>query len=175
MRVVARVPIAFLHLFVEMASGVKIPTECQIGPGLLIPHFSCIVLYDDVVIGSDCTLLHGVTIGQKGPMGPAGAATIGDRVYIGAGAKILGPIIIGSDVIIGANAVVIQPVPDHGVAVGIPARVLPKSPSVPAQQHVVEHQRSGLSDDEAVSTPAALHGTAERVDEFAARLKEQAV
>jgi serine O-acetyltransferase len=76
------------------------------------------------VIGDDCLIRHGVTIGNSGSEDPFGAPTIGSRVQFGAGAKVLGRVRVGNDVIIGANAVVVRDVPDFAVVGGVPARVL---------------------------------------------------
>jgi serine O-acetyltransferase len=73
-------------------------------------------------MGSDITLVSGVTIAMRNERS---FPTIGDRVYIGAGARILGPIRVGNDVSVGANAVVLEDVPDRSVAVGVPARIRP--------------------------------------------------
>ena len=106
----------------EVWTGVSIPADAKIGPGLLILHFGGIIINDKAVLGSQCTLHHGVTIGNKNPGG--GSPTIGERVIIGAGAKVLGEIKIGNDVEIGANAVLLESLPDGAVAVGIPAKII---------------------------------------------------
>lgn len=80
----------------------------------------------DAVIGDDVIIRQGVTIGLR-RAGVRGAPRIGNRVDIGAGAKILGSIVIGDDVVIGANAVVLKDVPPEFIAVGIPARILPRA------------------------------------------------
>ena len=79
-------------------------------------------------MGEGCSLSQGVSIGQGGRGATPGVPRVGDRVYIGAGAKVLGNITIGSGVRIGANAVVIRSVPEGATAVGIPARVIRKTP-----------------------------------------------
>jgi serine O-acetyltransferase len=79
----------------------------------------------DAVFGDDCIIRNGVTVGLRHTE-RRGSPTIGNRVDIGAGAKLLGPIRIGDDVAIGANAVVITDVPSNSIAVGIPARILPR-------------------------------------------------
>ena len=88
-----------------------------------MPHCSDIVIGASAVIGSDVEILNGVTIGavairEAGKRHP----TIGNNVFIGSGAKILGEIVIGNNVKIGANAVVLESVPDGKTAIGIPAR-----------------------------------------------------
>jgi serine O-acetyltransferase len=88
------------------------------------------VISGDATFGDDCIIRNGVTVGLRNT-GQRGAPVIGNRVDIGAGAKILGSIHVGDDVVIGANAVVIRDVPANSIAVGIPARVLPRK-STPA-------------------------------------------
>jgi serine acetyltransferase len=90
-----------------------------------------IIVSGDTVIGDDCILRNGVTIGMK-KIGEPGSPVIGNRVEIGAGAKILGKIHIGDDAQIGANAVVIRDVPAGHIAVGIPARNIPRK-DLPSQ------------------------------------------
>jgi serine O-acetyltransferase len=104
--------------FIEITTGISIPVACRIGKGLRIHHFGGIILHPSVEIGENCTLYHGVTIGDRG--GSGGAARIGSNVLIGAGAKIIGEIIIGDNCKIGANAVVNKNVPDNCIAVGNP-------------------------------------------------------
>ena len=110
----------FMKIWAQMATGIDIPCETRIGRRLVIEHFGCIIVSGDTVIGDDVTIRHGVTLGLR-RTGVAGAPVIGNRVDIGAGAKILGPVKIGDDAVIGANAVVLTDVPAGALAVGIPA------------------------------------------------------
>lgn len=124
-----RVPLGVLHLLLaklmEMNSGITIGVSAKIGRRLTIEHSGAIVVHGNAQIGDDCIIRQGVTIGNRRLDDPFGAPTIGHRVNIGAGAKILGRVTIGDDVEIGANAVVIRDVPAGAVAVGVPARILP--------------------------------------------------
>ncbi len=113
-----------LNRLAEILCGISIGSTACIGRRLSIEHHGCIVVHGASVIGDDCLIRHGVTLGNTGYDDPLGAPTIGSRVQIGAGAKLLGRITIGNDVIIGANAVVIRDVPDKAVVGGVPARPL---------------------------------------------------
>lgn len=119
-----RKPLSLLYKFMKIASqiltGIDLPCEARVGRRLVIEHFGGIVVSGDTVIGDDVTIRHGVTLGLR-RKGVAGAPVIGNRVDIGAGAKILGPVKIGDGAAIGANAVVLCDVPAGAVAVGIPA------------------------------------------------------
>ena len=108
--------------FVETLTGITLPLEAQIGPGLRIYHFGNIVIHSEAVIGRNCTLRHGVTIGNRVPDGPA--PVIEDDVDFGAYAQVLGNVRIGSGAKIGAMTVVLCDVPAGATAVGIPARIL---------------------------------------------------
>jgi serine O-acetyltransferase len=122
-----------LSQFVRFITGIEIHPAAQIGQGLFIDHGMGVVIGETAEIGEDVTLYHGVTLGgtrlQKGKRHP----TLGDRVVVGAGAKILGAITIGADTRIGANAVVVKSVPANSVVVGVPgqniARSKPHQPS----------------------------------------------
>ncbi len=96
----------------------------DIGAGLLIPHPLCVVI-NAKSIGENCTILQGCTIGLLSTSDPQ-KPIIGNEVYLGAGAKILGPIKVGDGSTVGANAVVLSDIPENAVAVGIPARTLSK-------------------------------------------------
>lgn len=109
------------HLRVRL--GINIPASTMVGPGLLIGHSGGIVVNSATVIGRDCNLSHNVTIGVSQGKRP-GVPKLGDRIYIGPGAVIVGCIIIGDDVAIGANTVVADDVPSHATVVGSKARVL---------------------------------------------------
>jgi len=104
--------------------GIDIPYTTAIGSGLYIGHFGGIFINADAVIGNNVNISQGVTIGQSSRGKRAGCPTIGDNVYIGPGAKIIGAIRIGNNVAIGANCVVTKDVPDHAVVVGIPGEVI---------------------------------------------------
>lgn len=107
----------------QVISGVWIAPQAEIGPGLYIGHFGTIII-GQVKMGSNCNLSQGVTIGEASRGKNKGLPKIGDRVYIGAGAKLFGNIHIGNDVAVGANAVVTKSLPDRAVAVGVPAQVI---------------------------------------------------
>jgi serine O-acetyltransferase len=105
-------------------TGIEIHPGAVIGQRFFIDHGMGVVIGETAVIGDDCTLYHGVTLGgtswKQGKRHP----TLENKVVVGAGAKILGPITIGSSAKIGSNAVVISDVPANATAIGIPARVV---------------------------------------------------
>ena len=107
----------FLDAFLQMRLNVK----AQIGPGLLIAHSGGITLHPDAVIGRNCDLAHHVTIGTPGA-GRSGVPKIGDSVYIGTGAVLIGPIQIGDGAKIGANSLVNRDVASGTTVLGIPAQ-----------------------------------------------------
>ncbi|MCH9813291.1 MAG: serine acetyltransferase [Epsilonproteobacteria bacterium] len=100
--------------------GIQIPKSAQIDEGFYIGHFGGITLASEVKIGKNVNISQLVTIGESGQGEKAGAPTIGDYVYIGAGAKVIGKINIGSNVKIGANAVVYKDIPDNAIVVSYP-------------------------------------------------------
>ena len=105
-------------------TGVEIHPGATIGRRFFIDHGMGIVIGETAVIGDDCTLYHGVTLGgvswNKGKRHP----TLGDGVTIGAGAKILGPFTVGAGAKVGSNSVVVKEVPPGATVVGIPARIV---------------------------------------------------
>jgi serine O-acetyltransferase len=107
-------------------TGVEIDPRAHIGPGLMIPHDGYVVI-GPARVGRNCTISHSVTLGQglQGD-GPAHDDTpvLGDRVWVGPGAVIAGPIHVGSDASVGANSVLLRDVPPRGVVLGVPARLL---------------------------------------------------
>jgi serine O-acetyltransferase len=112
---------------IRWLTGIEIHPGAKIGPGLFIDHGMGVVIGETAEIGEDVTLYHGVTLGgtslQKGKRHP----TLGARVVVGAGAKILGAITISEDSRIGANAVVVKPVPANSVVVGVPGQIVSRS------------------------------------------------
>ena len=115
-----------LKVLSEILTSVELPCEVILGHGVVIEHAFDIVISGDAILGDDVVLRNGVTIGLR-HRAFRGSPVIGNRVDIGAGAKLLGPITIGDDVSIGANAVVLTDVPANSIAVGIPARIRPRS------------------------------------------------
>ena len=119
---VLRVPAVIAHkpldLILSTLSGIALPPQAEIGGGLHLGSVGGIRVARDVYIGRDCELSEGVTISSTG-----GAPWIGDRVLIGPGAKLAGPIRVGNDSVIGPNAVVETDVPDCATVAGVPARV----------------------------------------------------
>lgn len=127
-----RKPLSLIYRFLktvsQVAAGIDLPCEATVGRRFRIDHFGGVIISGDAVIGDDVIVRNGVTIGLKRRDDP-GSPVIGNRVDIGAGAKILGRIRIGDDVLIGANAVVLTNVPSNSIAVGVPARILPRQPA----------------------------------------------
>ena len=109
----------FVERLIEITTGISLPAQATIGKGLRIHHFGGVIIHSAAVIGEYCTIYHGVTLGDCGGWG--GAPSIGDRVLIGAGAKLIGKIVVGDDCVIGANAVVLHSIPPRHLAVGVPA------------------------------------------------------
>ena len=104
--------------------GVWVAHSTLIGEGFYIGHVGGIVVSDRAVIGKNCNISQGVTIGASNRGRRKGTPIIGDNVYIGPGAKIFGAITVGNNVAVGANCVVTTDVPDHAVIVGIPGKVI---------------------------------------------------
>jgi len=140
----------FLKTGVQILSGIDLPCEATIGRRLIIDHFGGIIISGDAIIGDDVRLRHGVTLGLRRTLMP-GSPKIGNRVDIGAGAKLLGPIVVGDDAVIGANAVVLCDVPPGSLAVGVPARIVGRRPSAGVKNDASEAQMDcstlGADDD----------------------------
>ncbi len=105
--------------------GIELPYSVRLGRRVVIEHQGAIVIHGDCVIGDDCIIRQGCTLGNRSLDKPFDAPVLGHRVNVGAGAKILGKVVIGDDATIGANAVVLIDIPPRAVAVGVPARLLP--------------------------------------------------
>ncbi|MEA4959174.1 MAG: serine acetyltransferase, partial [Anaerolineaceae bacterium] len=118
-------PLAWLiNRHQQIRFGIGISYKTQVGPGLYIGHEGGIVVSELAIIGKNCNLSHQVTIGVSRRGERAGIPTVGDNVYIGPGAKIFGQVHIGNNAAIGANCVVTHDVPESGVVVGVPGRVI---------------------------------------------------
>lgn len=107
-------------------TGIEIHPGAQIGKGLFIDHGMGVVIGETAIIGDDCQLYHGVTLGGRGTQSVKRHPTLEDGVYVGSGAKCLGNITLGKNCKVGANAVVLYDVPPYCTAVGVPARIIKK-------------------------------------------------
>ena len=112
-----------LHAAQQVLTGAEVHPAAEIGPGWCLLHSRGVVIGDRVRVGRGFRCFHGVTLGDDGRR--PGQPALGDGVTVGAGAKVLGPVTLGDGATVGANAVVLCDVPPGGVAVGVPARVLP--------------------------------------------------
>jgi len=119
-----RLPARLLSQLARALTGVEIHPGAVIGRRLFIDHGMGVVIGETARIGDDCLLYHGVTLGGRSTRRERRHPSIGDRVVLGAGSVVLGPIVLGSDVSVGANAVVVKDAGDGAVLVGIPARDL---------------------------------------------------
>ena len=105
-------------------TGIEIHPAAEIGKGLFIDHGSSVVIGETTVIGDNCTIYQGVTLGGTGKHEGKRHPTIGNNVMIGAGARVLGPVTVGDNAKIAAGAVVLKDIPENSTAVGIPARIV---------------------------------------------------
>ncbi|MGB3699435.1 MAG: serine O-acetyltransferase EpsC [Gordonia sp. (in: high G+C Gram-positive bacteria)] len=125
-----KLPARLLSQFARLVTGIEIHPGAVIGRRMFIDHGMGVVIGETAEIGEDVVMFHGSTLGgvsmSKGKRHP----TVGNRVLIGAGAKVLGPITIGDDAKIGANAVVVRDVPAGDVAIGPAAKVRAGRPAV---------------------------------------------
>jgi serine O-acetyltransferase len=124
---VVRAPLSVLYRIlyggVRNFYGIELPYTTRVGRRVTIEHQSGIVIHGGAEIGDDCVIHQDVTIGNRRPDRPFDAPKVGNRVNIGAGAKLLGAVQVGDDARIGANAVVLDHVPEGALAIGVPARV----------------------------------------------------
>jgi serine O-acetyltransferase len=143
-------------------TGVEIHPACVIGRRFFIDHGMGIIIGETAIVGDDVLLYQGVTLGGTGNESGKRHPTLGDRVVVGAGAKVLGNIHIGSDTRIGANSVVLHDVPPHSTVVGIPGKVVRRRKG--DENDVLSHQN--LPDptmDELVRLAARLNALEKRL------------
>ncbi len=142
--------------------GFAIPEYMEIGPGLFLNRFGGFYFHGDTVLGSNVNITHGVVLGYMNRGARRGAPVIGDRSFLGSGAKVIGGIHVGAEAAIGANAVVTRDVPERGVVGGIPAKLLSDQGSdgyinrlaPPGMLAACEGALHGWREDRAKTTPA---------------------
>lgn len=125
--IIGRIAVAAPYTVITaLLMSMELPTTASVGPRLRLHHKHAIVIHANAIIGSDCQLRHGVTIGNKTDRNGKnlGTATIGNDVDFGAHSVVIGPIHVGDHARIGALAVVTKPIPDYGIVVGNPGRVI---------------------------------------------------
>lgn len=118
----AKLPARIVSQLARMLTGVEIHPGATIGRRFFIDHGMGVVIGETAEVGDDVLMFHTSTLGGRSMSHGKRHPTVGDRVVIGAGAKILGPISVGDDVQVGANAVVVRDVPSGAVVVGVPGR-----------------------------------------------------
>lgn len=143
-------------------TNIEIHPGATIGRRLFIDHGTGVVIGETTVIGDDCTIYQGVTLGGTGKDKGKRHPTLGNHVMVGSGAKVLGPIEIGNDVRIAAGAVVLSDIPDHSTAVGVPARVVRRQWCQNRGSRPDPHTRSGGTGALPAGTPARCPAPAGR-------------
>jgi serine O-acetyltransferase len=126
MRRIARIR----HTLWSVVTQSDVDLQATLGKGLMLPHPNGVVIHGEGRIGDDCMIMQQVTVGM---IDEGEVPVIGNRVYIGAGAKIIGKLTVGDGARIGANAVVVNDVPSNATAVGIPARIIRRASAKPAK------------------------------------------
>ncbi len=134
-------PLRALHVlgsvWVEAFLQMRLNVRAQIGPGLLIAHCGGITIHPDVVIGRHCDLAHHVTLGTRG-VGHNGVPRLGNHVYVGTGAVLIGPITVGDAARIGANSLVNRDVPAGATVMGVPAQIVRRREPLRESEAVVD-------------------------------------
>ena len=119
-------PLLFLSIifqkWIEIVSGISIPYSCAIGHSFYIGHFGGIIFNSKTVIGNNCNISQGVTIGISGRGANRGVPILGNNIYIGANAVLAGKIIVGNNCVIAANSLVVESVNDNATVLGVPAK-----------------------------------------------------
>jgi serine O-acetyltransferase len=164
----------FLSHIARWLTGIEIHPGARIGRRFFIDHGMGVVIGETAEIGDDVTLYHGVTLGgttwDKGKRHP----TLGDRVVVGAGAKILGPVTVGAGAKVGSNAVVVKDVPPGCTAVGVPGRIVEPGREEERQRAAEKLGFSayGISSDMNDPMVQAIHGLLDHVVNIDARIEE---
>lgn len=146
----------WLAQVVRFFTGIEIHPGATIGPRFFIDHGMGVVIGETAEVGADVTLYHGVTLGGTTLNHGKRHPTLGDRVVVGAGAKILGNITIGDDTRVGANAVVVKSVPANAVVVGVPGQNIARKEPRPAGS-LPDFNHGNLPDPIGVSLTALMH------------------
>ncbi len=140
-----------LYHHVRNVYGIELPYTVAVGRRVVIEHQSGIIFHGYSRIGDECVIRQGVTLGNRRADEPSAAPVLGNRVNVGAGAKIIGGVTVGDDAQIGANAVVLEDVPAGELAVGVPAKIIVRS-ATRKESSVVNNSSEKLSTEDAVKS-----------------------
>jgi serine O-acetyltransferase len=146
----AYLPARALSQVTRFWTNIEIHPGATLGPRLFIDHGAGVVIGETAEVGADVTIYHGVTLGGTSLDHGKRHPTVGDRVTVGAGAKVLGNLVVGADSRIGANAVLVRSVDDHSVVVGVPGQVIahgtaPEADTRPKQDSPTAPDPMGLA------------------------------
>lgn len=149
----------FISQFSRLITGIEIHPGAKIGKGFFIDHGMGVVIGETCEIGDNVLIYQGVTLGGTGKDTGKRHPTVQDNVLIGAGTKVLGPVVIGSNSKIGAGSVVLRDVPPNSTAVGVPARCTTR------EEDDIGYHPSDTLDQIRISDPVSrdLHNLSERL------------
>ena len=157
----------FISTFARWLTGIEIHPGAEIGRRFFIDHGMGVVIGETAIIGDDCMLYHGVTLGGTSWDKVKRHPTLKNGVVIGAGAKILGPITLGENVRVGSNSVVVMSIDDNETVVGIPGRIVRKKAEDGDSFDSYAANSSGTSNDPTIQ---AVNSLIERLSEMEERL-----
>jgi len=157
----------FISTFARWVTGIEIHPGAVIGRRFFIDHGMGVVIGETAIIGDDCMLYHGVTLGGTTWDKVKRHPTLKNGVVIGAGAKILGPITLGENVRVGSNSVVVRSIDDNETVVGIPGRIVRKKTEDGDSFDSYAANSSGTSNDPTIQ---AVNSLIERLSEMEERL-----
>ena len=157
----------FISTIARWVTGIEIHPGAIIGRRFFIDHGMGVVIGETAIIGDDCMLYHGVTLGGTTWDKVKRHPTLKNGVVIGAGAKILGPIILGENVRVGSNSVVVRSIDDNEIVVGIPGRIVRKKAEDGDSFDSYAANSSGTSNDPTIQ---AVNSLIERLAEMEERL-----
>ena len=126
-RIPLKVVFLLAYMFCEIVMEMCIDPQASIGGGLYIAHIGGVHINPQAIVGENCDIAHRVTIGASA-MGRKGAPTVGDHVYIGTGATLVGKIKVGSGAKIAANTLVMSNIPEGATVMGVPGRIVMRAP-----------------------------------------------
>lgn len=172
LRSIARI----LSQITRFFTGVEIHPAAQLGRRLFIDHAMGVVIGETTIVGDDCTLYQGVTLGGTGNENGKRHPTLGNNVTVGSGAKVLGNITIGDNVRIGGNSVVVKDVPSDSTVVGVPGRVVRRNGCrVMAENFDAKKHRESLPDpvqEASIMNREGIAENARRISELEQQVAE---